>query len=83
MISPIISPVTYFLVSEQLPPGKNCPLSGLRFESRLGLVFGLGVNETIIPKENIPLLGLGFGLGLVLRLGSNCPRTTNNLYITD
>ena len=56
MISPIISPVTYFLISEQLPPEKNCPLSGLRFESRLGLVFGLGANQTIVPKENIPLV---------------------------
>ena len=39
---------------------KNCTPSkiarwlGLGFVSRLGLVLGLGVNQTIVPEENSP-----------------------------
>ena len=33
-----------------------------------------GGNHTIVPEENWPRLGLGFGLGLVLGMGGNFPR---------
>ena len=57
------------LVSGQLPPHeKIAPQLGLGFGSRLGLVLGLGGNQTSAPEENCPLLALGFWLGLVLRL---------------
>ena len=57
------------------PPRKISPRLGLGFGSRLGLVLGLGDNQTIAPKENSPpLLGLGFGLGLVLGLEGNFSR---------
>ena len=74
-----------FRVSGKLPlPRKIAPPPlwlGLEFGSRLELVLGLRINQTIAPKENSPLLlVLGFGLGLVLGLGAiflggNCPRT--------
>ena len=54
-------------------PRKIAPRLGLGFGSRLGLVLGLGGNQTIAPEENCPRLGLGFGLGLVLGLEGNFP----------
>ena len=65
-----------FEASGQLPPEENCPpLLGLEFGSRSGLVLGLGGNQAIVPPRKIaPWFGLGFGLGLVLRLGGNFPR---------
>ena len=53
------------------PPKIIASRLGLRFVSRLGLVLGLGDNQTIAPKENCPTprLDLGFGLGLVLGWG--------------
>ena len=57
------------MVSGQLPPEKNCPLVRLEFGSRLGLVLGLGGNQTVTPWKIVHQLGLGVGLGLVLGLG--------------
>ena len=70
-------------VSGQLHPEENHPPPpwlGLGFGSRLGLILGLGGNQTIAPEEKYPRLGLGFGLRLVLELGAiflrgNCSRT--------
>ena len=46
------------LVSGQLPPSpppeENCPRLGLEFWSRLGLILGLGGNQTIAPEEKFP-----------------------------
>ena len=42
------------LVSGQLTPRKIAPWLGLGFGSRLGLVLGLGVNQTTAPEENSP-----------------------------
>ena len=61
-------------VSGQLTPEEDFPWLGLGFGSRLELVLGLGVSQTIAPEENSPQLRLGFGLGLVVGL-DNCPRT--------
>ena len=61
-------------VSGQLTPEEDFPRLGLGFGSRLELVLGLGVSQTIAPEENSPQLRLGFGLGLVVGL-DNCPRT--------
>ena len=61
-------------VSGQLTPEEDFPRLGVGFGSRLELVLGLGVSQTIAPEENSPQLRLGFGLGLVVGLG-NCPRT--------
>ena len=41
-------------VSGQLPPWKIAPWLGLGFGSRLGLVLGLGVNQTTALQENSP-----------------------------
>ena len=68
------------VVSRQLPPKENCPRLGLGFWARLGLVLGLGGNNTIALEKNCPLLRLGFGLGLVLVLVGNYPRTTYNNF---
>ena len=73
----------------QLPPRKIDPRLGLGFESRLGLVLGLGVNQTISTKENSPpvriRVGVRVNLGLrgTIFLGGNCPRTvkTNKLHV--
>ena len=72
----------FLTVSGQFPPEENhpSPRLGLGFGSRLGLVLGLGGNQTIAPEEKYPRLGLGFGLRLVLELGAillggNCSRT--------
>ena len=62
------------LVSGQLTPEEDFPRLGVGFGSRLELVLGLGVSQTIAPEENSPQLRLGFGLGLVVGL-DNCPRT--------
>ena len=62
-------------VSGQLTPEEDFPRLGLGFGSRLELVLGLGVSQTIAPEENSPQLRLGFVLGLVVGLGGNCPRT--------
>ena len=61
-------------VSGQLTPEEDFPRLGVGFGSRLELVLGLGVSQTIAPEENSPQLRLGFGLGLVVGL-DNCPRT--------
>ena len=61
-------------VSGQLTPEEDFPRLGVGFGSRLELVLGLGVSQTIAPAENSPQLRLGFGLGLVVGL-DNCPRT--------
>ena len=51
------------------PPRKIAPWLGLGFGSRLGLVLGLGGNQTITPKENCPpvrvrvWLRVSFGVG--------------------
>ena len=39
---------------EQLAPKENCPLLGLGFRSRSGLILGLGRNQTFAFKEKCP-----------------------------
>ena len=39
---------------DNCPPRKIAPRLGLGLGSRLGLVLGLGVSQTIDPKENSP-----------------------------
>ena len=41
-----------FRYPENRPPRKIAHRSGLGFGSRLGLVLGLGGNQTIAPEEN-------------------------------
>ena len=65
-----------FTVSGQLPPlsrGKLPPPVRVGVWVKVGLVLGLGDNQTIGSEENCPLR-LGFGLGLVLGLRRNFPR---------
>ena len=50
---------------ELLPREKLPPWLVLGFQSRLGLLLGLGCNQTIAPKNVASRLGLGFGLELV------------------
>ena len=57
-----------------LPPRKTAPRLGLWFWSRLGLVLGLGGNQTIAPEENFPLVRVTVWVMLVLELGDNFPR---------
>ena len=45
------------------------PRLGMGFGSRLGLVLGLGGNQTKLPPRKVPRVWLGFRLALVLRLG--------------
>ena len=55
--------------SDNWPPKWIAPRLGLGFESRLGLVLGLGDNQTIAPEENCPLfrvrvwVRVSFGVG--------------------
>ena len=57
------------MVFGQLTPKWIAPRLGLGFESRLGLVLGLGDNQTIVPEENCPLfrvrvwVRVSFGVG--------------------
>ena len=44
---------------DNCPPRKIAPRLGLGLGSRLGLVLGLGVSQTIDPKENSPPPGYG------------------------
>ena len=67
------------MVSGQLPPEETCPpvTFAVWIKVRISFIFGLGGggNQAIAPERKIaPLLGLGFGLGLVLALGGNFPR---------
>ena len=55
-----------FTVSGQLPP----PPVRVGVWVKVGLVLGLGDNQTIGSEENCPLR-LGFGLGLVFELRRN------------
>ena len=50
------------------------PRLRLGFGLRLGLLLGLGGNQTIAHEENCPRLGLEFGLGLILGLVGNFSR---------
>ena len=71
------------MASGQLPPEENYPQLGWGFGSRLGLVLGLGIHQTIDHEENGSLcLGLGFRLGLVLGLGAIAlePFFTNDIF---
>ena len=54
----------FFRVTGQLPP----VIVGVWVKVRVS--FRVGGNQTIVPEENCPRLGLGFGLGLVLGLGA-------------
>ena len=40
------------MVYVQLPPEENCPQLGFKLWSRLGLILGLGDNQTIAPLGN-------------------------------
>ena len=53
------------MMPENCPPRKTAPRLELGFESRLGLVLGLGGNQTIVPEENYPLVRVRviFGVG--------------------
>ena len=74
-------------VSGQLPPRKIVPRLELGFQSRIGLVLGLGQNQTIAPEDNYALVrvrvwvrisfGVG-GWGWAIFLRGNCPRTGEN-----
>ena len=44
------------LLQGQFPPEENAPRLGFVFRSRLGLVLGLGDNQTIVLEENCPLV---------------------------
>ena len=44
---------------DNFPLRKIAPQLGLGFESRLGLILGLGRNQTIAPEEDYRRLGLG------------------------
>ena len=65
---------------DNCPHAENYPPFRLWFASRSGLVLGLGgATRQFAPKKIVPRLVLGFGLGLVLRLGAiffggNCSR---------
>ena len=50
---------------ELFPREKLPPRLVLGFQSRLGLLLGLGCNQAIAPKNIASRLGLGFGLELV------------------
>ena len=56
-------------VSGQLPPRKIVPRLELGFQSRIGLVLGLGQNQAIAPEDNYPLVRvrvwvrISFGVG--------------------
>ena len=67
--------ICFKMVSGQLPPEENSPLVrvGVWVKVRVSFRVG-GGNHTIAPEEPFPRLRLGFGLGLVLRLGDNFPR---------
>ena len=56
------------LVSGQLPTRKIARRLRLEFSSRLGLVLGLGVNQTIAPKENRPPVRVRVWLGVSFRV---------------
>ena len=68
--------VNFCRLSGQLPPRKIDPRLELGFESRLGLVLGLGVNQTISSKENSPPVRIrvgvrvNFGVGGQFSLGA-------------
>ena len=81
-ICPIRTITKVFSVSGQLPPEENCPPRlGLGFGSRLGLILGLGSNQTIAPEENYsPVrfrvwVRVSFGVGGSDFLGRNFPAT--------
>ena len=54
--------VNFCRLSGQWPPRKIDPRLGLGFGSRLGLVLGLGVNQTISTKENSPPVRIRVGV---------------------
>ena len=73
-------------VSGQLPPRKIVPRLELGFQSRIGLVLGLGQNQAIAPEDNYPLVGVGFGWGVgggggAIFLRGNCRRTGENTSV--
>ena len=63
---------------DNYPPTKIDPRLGLGFGSRLGLVFGLGGNQTTVTEENCLLVRVrvrvSFGVGSNFPQG-NGPRT--------
>ena len=77
-------------VSGQLPPRKIVPRLELGFQSRIGLVLGLGQNQAIAPEDNYPLVrvrvwvrisfGVG-GWGWAIFLRGNCRRTGENTSV--
>ena len=62
-------------VSGQLPPRKIVPRLELGFQSRIGLVLGLGQNQAIAPEDNYPLVRvrvwvrISFGVGVRISVG--------------
>ena len=57
------------------PRGKLTPGYGWGLGQGQGQFQGWGATRKLPPRKVAPRLGLEFGLGLVLRLGGNCPRT--------
>ena len=57
------------------PPGKIAHWLGLAFQSRSGLLLGLGDNQTIAPKQNFPLVRVKVWLRVNFGVGGNFPRS--------
>ena len=62
------------VVSEQLPPEKNCHPVRVWFWVKVSVSFRVGGTKAIAPKDDCPPVRIRVWLELVLRLGGSFPR---------